>query len=138
MKKIHFNFRFLLCLLTLLTSTMQIKAQSNVPKVTCIYCGGTGRAGYIQCLFCSGTGLMVDPNYQNQKAAEYGKSLGLCIRGESALANGLYSDAYNAFSEAAELGNAKAMFFVGVCFELGMGVNVDQELAKEFFRKQIR
>lgn len=126
MKRLYIVF-WLLCLFSV------VKAQQNVPKVTCIYCGGTGRAGYSFCLFCGGSGLMVDPQYQNQKAYDYGKSLGLCINGKFELANGNYRQAFKAFSEAMELENIEAIFFLGVCYELGMGVEVNHEIAYDCY-----
>lgn len=126
MRRMYILF-WLLCLFSV------VKAQQNVPKVTCIYCGGTGKAGYSFCLFCGGSGLMVDPQYQNQKAYDYGKSLGLCLRGQMKLIDGDYSEAFDAFTEAMRLKNAEAMFFVGACCELGMGVNVDLDLAKDCY-----
>ena len=131
MKTLYSGLQILLYLL--LTLPLASHAQRNIPKVTCIYCGGTGRAGYASCLFCGGSGLMADPQYQNQKAYEYGKALGLCGKGQAALVHGNYKEAFDAFEEAMKLENAEAMFFIGVCCELGMGVNVNHELAKECY-----
>ena len=133
MRSFSFHLYVLLCLFLFSSYIIDMNAQNNVPKVTCIYCGGTGRAGYSFCLFCGGSGLMVDPQYQNQKAADYGKSLGLCLRGQMKLIEGDYSEAFDAFREAMRLENAEAMFFVGACCELGMGVDVDLDLAKECY-----
>lgn len=60
--------------------------------------------------FCGGSGLMADPQYQNQKAYEYGKALGLCGKGQAALVHGNYKEAFDAFEEAMKLENAEAMF----------------------------
>ena len=89
MKTLYSGLQILLYLL--LTLPLASHAQRNIPKVTCIYCGGTGRAGYASCLFCGGSGLMADPQYQNQKAYEYGKALGLGVNVNHELAKECYS-----------------------------------------------
>ena len=77
-------------------------------------------------MFCNGTGLMNDPYY-------LGKSIGLCSSGKSYLTAGLYKEAFDAFSQAMELENIEAIFFLGVCYELGMGVPVNHELAHDCY-----
>lgn len=129
--KMHWKFKILLCLLLSLFSV--VNAQQSVPTVACMYCGGTGRAGYTFCVFCQGSGRMVDPQYQNQKAYELGQSLGLCSQGQIYLIQGLYSEAFNAFDQAMNLQNIEAVFFIGVCYELGMGVDVNHELAYDCY-----
>lgn len=123
----------LYAILGLLCLFSSVNAQQNIPTVSCMYCGGTGRAGYTFCIFCGGSGRITDPQYQNQKAYQYGKSLGICSRGQIELVHGNYSQAFASFSEAMELQNIEAIFFLGVCYELGMGVEVNHELANDCY-----
>lgn len=125
------------CLLLLLPMKNRIIAQNNVPKVSCMYCFGTGRAGYVFCPFCEGSGLMTDPQYLNKQAYEFGRNLAkqtnLCITGKMNLINGDYSAAVDAFMEALDLKNTEAAFFLGACCELGMGLKTNKKLAKDFY-----
>lgn len=124
-------------LLLLFPIQNSVVAQDNIPKVPCMYCAGTGRAGYTFCTFCGGSGLMTDPQYLNQQAYKYGKNLAkqtsLCMTGKTNLVNGNYSAAVDAFEEAMDLKNMEAVFFLGTCFELGMGVKINKKLAKDFY-----
>ena len=65
MKTLYSGLQILLYLL--LTLPLASHAQRNIPKVTCIYCGGTGRAVTLHAFFCGGSGLMADPQYQTRK-----------------------------------------------------------------------
>lgn len=49
MKTLYSGLQILLYLL--LTLPLASHAQRNIPKVTCIYCGGTGRAGSLHAFF---------------------------------------------------------------------------------------
>lgn len=54
---------------------------------------------------------MADPQYQNQKAYEYGKALGLCGKGQAALVHGNYKEAFDAFEEAMKLEMQRQCFY---------------------------
>ena len=49
--------------------------------------------------------------------------------------NGEYAQALRLYEEAAENGNADAMFALGVMYLAGEGVRIDVELAREYIAK---
>lgn len=89
--------------------------------------------GFMPCLGCMGKGTIVDPNYTNQVAAKQGMADGLCMRGKIELAQGNYDEAFKLLTKAFKNNSREAIFYVGVCLELGMGIGVDRDLAKEFY-----
>ena len=107
------------------------------PRVKCPSCLGTGgmqtMAGFMPCLECMGNGTIVDPNYVNQNAAKQGMAEGFCIRGQIELARGNFDEAFVALRKAFENNSKEAIFYLGACLELGIGVNVDRDLAKELY-----
>ena len=89
--------------------------------------------GFMPCLQCNGRGVIVSPDYQQEQAANRGYADGVCIRGKVELSNGNYDSAFEAFSEAFEHDSKEAIAFLGVCFELGMGIDVDRKMAVDLY-----
>lgn len=118
----------------LLWAPLLLVAQSRVKCPSCLGTGGMQTmAGFMPCLQCMGNGTIIDPNYQIQNAAKQGMAAGLCLRGKIELAQGNYDEAFKYLTKAFKKDSREAIFYVGACLELGMGIDVNRELAKEFY-----
>lgn len=74
------------------------------------------------------------PGVSTQSAAKAGMGDGLCIRGLSNLVAKNYSEAYKYLYQAYdEYDNAKAAAYLGIMFEHGLGVSVNQDKARFFY-----
>ena len=58
----------------------------------------------------------------------------LFIKGKNAFNSGNYTEAYSFFLEAAKLNNAEAQCYIGICYDQGLGINYDKDLAFEWYQ----
>lgn len=111
-----------------------IVAQSRVTCPTCLGTGGMQTmVGFMPCLQCYGKGTIVNPEYALQKSRDQGFADGLCIRGKIELAKGNYDEAFKYLTKAFKKNSKEAFFYLGACLELGMGIDVNRDLAKDIY-----
>lgn len=109
-------------------------AQSRVKCPSCLGSGGMQTmAGFMPCLQCMGNGTITNPNSVNQSAAKRGMADGLCMRGKIELAQGNYDEAFEFLRKAFKNNSREAIFYLGACLELGIGIDVNRDLAKRLY-----
>lgn len=106
--------------------------------VACPSCGGTkGHWVYdvfVSCWRCFGEGKIIDPDYASQQARNYGAALATFDMAKINLAHGDFEEAFKGFRKAAfDDGLEAAFFYLGACLELGMGIDVNRDLAKQAY-----
>ncbi|CAD5116053.1 DgyrCDS4987 [Dimorphilus gyrociliatus] len=69
------------------------------------------------------------------KAAEYGVAEAQTFVGVKHMRNGNQTMAANLFKEAAKQENAEAQYYLGLCYDNGLGVEENKHLAIELFKK---
>lgn len=111
-----------------------ILAQSRVKCPTCLGTGGMQTmVGFMPCLQCFGKGTIANPEYALQQSRDQGFADGLCLRGKIELAEGNYDEAFKYLRKAFEKNSKEAFFYLGACLELGMGIDVNRDLARDIY-----
>ena len=126
--------RYFLFFMISLISPITLFSQEKIP---CTVCGGSGGSwlsiGYVPCFSCGGTGKIVNPAYMNQRAYNSGMAEAAFMRGKIDLSHRDYDSAFKFFKKAVDNDLKEAIYYLGICLELGYGITVSHDLAKEMY-----
>lgn len=137
-------------ILTFIFTLIPITIIAQQPTIPCTMCGGSGLYNIVGipylCVKCQGKGFIIDPVYALQRAGQNGKAQGELevgiihlITGHQCNNKNLISQSFRTFAniyntkDTHDIG-ATAAYWLGVCYELGFGVKVDQKQSLAFYQ----
>lgn len=137
MKKFGIILLLLVCFCSIFAQKHKWYPKSETQQ-TCFGCGGRGYNSFtgFKCMTCNGLGY----NSMTAKAgANDGLANGLVITGKNQLCNKQYRLAFETFWEVYQnmdkhnAGGA-VCYWLGICFEMGFGVNCDRDAALSLYK----